>query len=299
MGKVFIIGGTTYDHIVSLNEFPKPIPQTIHEAAFNETTGSTGSGKALCMQKLNMPNAFYSILGNDIYGKRIIEDLSKENINFLYDFDPKGTERHINIMDSNGGRISMFITQSSEQPRMSIETIKKEINDADVLVLNIISYCKKIVPLVKESGKQVWTDLHDYTDENPYHEAFIDAAHYIFLSSDNLDDYKAVMKKLMARGKELIVCTHGKEGATALDKDGNWYEQNALSGIEIVDSNGAGDNFFSGYLYAHLHRKSIQKCLQYGTICGALCVMSGQLTNQHLSPALANEWMRKEFNLVF
>ncbi len=298
MQKIFIIGGTTYDHIITLDEFPQPVPQTIHKAPFNETTGSTGSGKALCMQKLNIPNTLYSIVGNDIYGKRIIEHLSNEKVNFIYDFDPKGTERHINIMDNNGGRISMFVTQSSEHPQMSIDVIKQEIDAADIIVLNIISYCKEIIPLVKEANKPVWTDLHDYTDDNPYHESFIETAQYILLSSDNLDDYKKVMKKLIARGKELVVCTHGKDGATALDKEGNWFEQNALTDIKVVDSNGAGDNFFSGYLYAHLQGKTIQECLQFGTICGALCVKSKQLVHEQLSPAFVNDCLNKEIGFI-
>lgn len=72
---VFVIGGTTYDHIVSLESFPEAVPQTIHHAPFNETIGSTGSGKALCFQKLNVPTVLYSVLDDDIYGKRIIEHL--------------------------------------------------------------------------------------------------------------------------------------------------------------------------------------------------------------------------------
>ena len=113
MKKIFIIGGTTFDHIISLESFLEPVPQTIHRAMFNEATGSTGAGKALCLTKLGMPNILYSVLGNDEFGNRIIHHLESENVNFIYDFDPNGTERHVNIMNSEGERISIFITQSS------------------------------------------------------------------------------------------------------------------------------------------------------------------------------------------
>ena len=41
--------------IVTLDKFPRPVPQTIHNAPFYAATGSTGSGKALCFTKLGVP----------------------------------------------------------------------------------------------------------------------------------------------------------------------------------------------------------------------------------------------------
>lgn len=34
----------------------------------------------------------------------------------------------------------------------------------------------------------------------------------------NLPDYHATMQALIARGKELVICTHGKAGATLLTR---------------------------------------------------------------------------------
>lgn len=283
MKNIFVIGGTTFDHIVRLENFPKPIPQTIHEAAFYEATGSTGAGKALCLSKLNVPNVLYSVLGDDTFGEQIKNHLELENVNFIYDYDSKGTERHINIMDSDGGRISIFITQSSEKPNISIDKIRTELEKSDIIVLNIISYCKEIIPLLPLNQKPIWTDLHDYDDGNEYHEPFIEAADYIFLSSDNLKDYKQTMIRLMKRVKKLVVCTHGKKGATALTNEGEWVEEQAIPNFKLVDSNGAGDNFFSGFLYAFYHGKSMRDCMRYGAICGAECITSSQLVASHLN----------------
>ena len=293
MKSVFVIGGTTFDHIISVKDFPKPIPQTIHNVSFYEATGSTGAGKALSLKKLDVPTVLYSVLGNDQYGKQIINYLEKEKVNFIYDIDPKGTERHINIMDSNGGRISMFITQSSEKPEISVNKIEKEIINADIIVLNIISYCKEIIPFLQKKQKPIWTDLHDYIDGNEYHKPFIDIADYIFLSSDNLNDYKQTMLKLIEDGKELVVCTHGKRGATALTKSGKWIDEPAISNFKLVDSNGAGDNFFSGFLWAYLTGKPINECMKYASICGALCITSKQLVYKNLTLNLLQDTYSK------
>jgi aryl-phospho-beta-D-glucosidase BglC (GH1 family) len=76
--------------------------------------------------------------------------------------------------------------------------------------------------LLKKYNKEVWTDLHDYNEGNPYHKDFIDAADYVFLSSDNLSDYKSTMQDIMSRNKKLVVCTHGKKGASALTSELKW-----------------------------------------------------------------------------
>lgn len=51
----------------------------------------------------------------------------------------------------------------------------------------------------------------------------------------------------MSQGKELIVCTHGSGGATALTKTGEWIELPIISDYKFKDANGAGDSFFSGF----------------------------------------------------
>jgi sugar/nucleoside kinase (ribokinase family) len=295
MKKVLILGGTTYDHIVYLDKFPNPEPQTIHVAPFQEATGSTGSGKALNMTKLGISNTLVSVLGNDYYGQKIIHHLKQENVDFTYYIDPKGTERHFNIMDKQGNRISMFITQSSENVNFDFKTIDDMMIESDLIVLNIISYCKQFVPLVEKHNKPVWTDLHDYDGLNTYHEPFINASQYIFLSSDNLPDYRQTMQKLMDKGKEFVICTHGKNGATALTKDGEWIDQPALTNFPIIDTNGAGDSFFSGFLYGYIQNKPIKECLQYGTLCGAHCITSNQLAADHLSSKILETEFQKYY----
>lgn len=293
MQKVLIIGGTTFDHVVHLPQLPQPVPQTIHQAFFHEGTGSTGSGKALNLQKLGVSTQLYSVLGKDSYGAFVEQDLALAGVNAFYDYDPKGTERHINLMDATGNRISIFITQSSETIAYNKTAIQQAIDEADLLVLNIISYCRGLIPMVTAPGKPVWTDLHDYDGENSYHRDFIDAAGYIHLSSDNLPGYKKVMQQFINDGKEMVVCTHGKAGASLLTKQGEWLEEKALPLSSLVDANGAGDAFFSGFLFGWMKDEPLQTCMQLGTVCAALCLASKELSAENLSAELLmNEWRK-------
>ncbi|WP_088043148.1 carbohydrate kinase family protein [Bacillus sp. EAC] len=295
MKKVLVLGGTTFDSIITLEKLPEPTPQTIHYAPFHETLGSTGAGKAINLRKLNVPSVLHSIIGDDLYGKNIIQSLQQEDVTFIYDIDEKGTERHVNLMDTDGKRISIFVTQSSDKPDLDLPRLEKLIQECDIVALNIIAYTKQLIALCKKYNKPIWTDLHDYNDHNPYHEDFIEIADYIFLSSDNLSDYKSVMKRFIDLGKQLVVCTHGKRGATALTKDGRWIKMDIIDDYKFRDANGAGDSFFSGFIYGFLQQKSTEDCLRFGTICAGLCITSAELAYDDLSEELLQQEYMKYY----
>jgi len=60
----------------------------------------------------------------------------------------------------------------------------------------------------------------------------------------------------------------------------------AIEGMEIVDSNGAGDSFFAGLLYGYLKGKNWGKALQYALTCGALAVTDSELAFSGFTPFL-------------
>ncbi|MDB8543733.1 carbohydrate kinase family protein [Turicibacter sanguinis] len=297
MKKVLVIGGTTFDSIVYLDKLPQGQPQTLFASSpLNETLGSTGAGKALNLTKLGIDTTLHSVIGDDEYGHKIIRKLKDAGVNFEYDFDPLVTERHVNLLDPLGQRISIFVTQGSAQPALDLERLEKLIMECDIVVLNIISYTKQLIKLIEKHQKPIWTDLHDYNLENPYHQPYIEAANYIFVSSDNLPEYHETMLQWMSQGKELIVCTHGSGGATALTKTGEWIELPIISDYKFKDANGAGDSFFSGFLYAYLNGKSIIDCMKYATILGGLCISSYELAHEKLSAELVEQHFLKYYN---
>ncbi len=289
MKKVLILGGSTYDLKIYLDELPAPLPQTIHKAPHREGPGSTGTGKAVPLTLLGVPSVLYTAAGDDWYGRQIEQYLQHNKVAYHMHYDPAGTQRHVNLMDRNGGRISMFITQSSENLPHDTGLLEELLTACDIVVLNIIPYCKSLIPLVKASGKEVWTDLHDYDGNSAYHSPFINCAQFVQLSSDNLPNYQPVMEKMMEQGKEMVVCTHGKKGASLMAKDGSFLEYPAIPVESIVDSNGAGDSFFAGMMYGYLHAKPWHTCLHYGLQCGALAVQDEGLCYRGLTPAIIND----------
>lgn len=89
--------------------------------------------------------------------------------------------------------------------------------------------------------------------------------------------------KWMGEGNELVICTHGKGGAIALTKVDQWIEMPIISDYEFKDANGAGDSFFSGFLYGHLKGESVANCMKYVTIVAGLYINSYELAFEDLT----------------
>lgn len=293
MKKVLILGGTSYDEIIYLDRLPEPVSATLFASGI-EAVGSTGAGKALALTRLNIDNRLHSILGNDEPGNKIIAYLESMGVRFTYDID-RQTERHVNLMDREGKRISIFVKSSSPDLPLNLERLENMIKEADLIVLNIIGYTKRLIPIIQKYRKEVWTDLHDYQADNPYYKPFIDASDVIFLSSDRLPDYLKWMTTWTREGKKFVVATHGKDGATLVERNKEPRFEPIIDAYQLVDANGAGDSFFSGFLYGYLHGNSLEKCLCYGTIAGGVKITSHQLVSEKLSP----EYLENMFQKIY
>lgn len=67
----------------------------------------------------------------------------------------------------------------------------------------------------------------------------------------------------------VLVVKQGAQGATAFP-----YSEAPVHAAPIqvipIDTTGAGDAFDAGFIYACIHGASLQRCLQYGVVCGGL-----------------------------
>ena len=293
--RVLVLGGLSFDTIVYLDALPPPVPHTVTATRFHETIGETGAGKALNLEKLGFHVAFHALLGADALGDRLAATLQHHGIDFIREPDPRGTRRHVNLMDASGDRLSISIAQEGPEPRIDHRPIESLLPECDYVVLNIDDYCRDLIQPIKAAGKEIWSDIHDYNGYNAYHQDFIAAADYLFLSSDLLPDYRTFMERMRKLGKRLVVCTHGRDGSSALSANSQWMEVPSLPDVPIRDTNGAGDAYFAGYLYGETRGYDVLRCMQLGTLVGGLCITSSELAHPQLSRAWVETAWSKQY----
>jgi sugar/nucleoside kinase (ribokinase family) len=296
MTRVLVMGGVTWDTVLHLDHFPEPQPQTIFSQGFHETLGGTGAGKALNLARLGFDVTLHALLGDDAVGERAAQTLTDVGVHLLAETDPLGTERHVNLLDDQGRRISIYANSATFEPDIDLSGLEAQIPRHDILVINIINYTRRLIPAARQLNMPIWCDLHDYDGESDYHQDYVDAATYLVFSSDAMPDFRPFMHEQVQRGKQLVVCTHGKEGATALSAEGRWYETPIIDAYEQVDTSGAGDSFFAGVLYGFSQGYDVERCMRLGAIVGGLCVTVRELGYPDLSPARVEAEYARHFD---
>ncbi|MET7398838.1 PfkB family carbohydrate kinase [Dactylosporangium sp. NPDC005572] len=283
MPNVLIAGPVAWNLLIYVDELPRPEPHTVFAARHHETLGGTSAGKALNLSRLGIDVTLATLLGDDEPASRIRTELLSPGIELLAFSSANGSERHVNLMDRHGSRLSVYLTLPT--PAAEVTVPASLLSRADVVVVDLADHSR---PFLRTAGKPIWCDLHDYDGESEFHREFAEAADAVFVSDERLPDPLAFLHARIAAGAGLAVCTHGARGATALARGGSPVHVPATPVEEVVDTNGAGDAFFAGFLAAHLRGADLEECLRQATRAGALAVRTRDLA----PPDLTEESLR-------
>jgi sugar/nucleoside kinase (ribokinase family) len=281
---VLVVGPVAWNVLVAVDEFPEPRPHRIDATGDHEAVGGTSAGKALNLARLGVPVTLATVIGDDEAGRRIAAELTGNGVELLTTPSASGSERHLNLMDRHGRRLSIYLNRP--EPTGPVTPPADVLAAATAVVVDLARYAQPMLRQARAAGKQIWCDLHDYDGVEPYHREYAEAADCVFVSDEGLADPLAFLRERIAAGARLAVCTHGAYGATALERGGEPIRVAAEPVREVVDTNGAGDAFFAGFLAARLAGAGLAECLRQATRAGASAVRSRQLAAADLTPDL-------------
>ncbi|MET9022031.1 carbohydrate kinase family protein [Actinopolymorpha sp. NPDC004070] len=284
---VVVCGPASWNHIVRVAELPAPYPHMVVADGDVETLGGTSAGKALHLVDLGRPVTLHTVVGGDVHAERIQAALTAAGVPLRVCRVPGASERHLNLMDPQGGRLSIYLDLPKFADRGLPDgacpdtVLREQLGGARAVVLDLSEHSRDLIDVVRAMGVPIWTDIHDYDGSAAFHRPFIDAASYVFMNADGLDDPLAFMHSLVADRARLAVCTLGAQGATAVDDSHEVHRIPAAPVAAVVDTNGAGDAFMAGFLHAHLSGSTTQRALRAGAEQAVRA-----LTTVHLSPLL-------------
>ncbi|MER6118068.1 adenosine kinase [Streptomyces sp. NPDC001743] len=270
---VLVLGGSGVDTIVYVPELPLPYADSYMIRPGIETrAGQTGDFVALGLSTLGLRTHHVDMIGDDPSGDLIRAFHRDRGIDFTEVPLPGGTKRAVNLVSPDGRRLSLYDdSRSQESDRLPEDLIRKLAAVSRHAHVSITYPCAFALPLLREAGLTVSTDLHNWDGENPYHEAFAHAADLVFVSTTALRDPERTMRQILERGRaEAVVATAGAEGSYLLTAgDGLVHVPAVTPRAPVVDSNGAGDAYASGFLFARLAGEDLRRCALHGAVAGA------------------------------
>jgi sugar/nucleoside kinase (ribokinase family) len=275
MRNVFVAGPVSWNQLVYLDRLPEPRPHTVFARRHVEALGGTSAGKSLNLAALGADVTLSTVVGDDEQGAWVRERLTAAGVRLLVDQARGATERHLNLMTMDGRRLSIYLDLSPVAHRRADE-VAAALAACEVAVIDLSEHSRPLLAQARAIGRPVWCDIHDYNGADRFHRDFIEAAEALFLNDDGMADPLPFMRDRVAAGTEIAVLTQGAAGATAVTRSGQLHVPCAP--VEhIVDTNGAGDAFFAGFLLAHLDGASIDEALRAGHAQAARCLASQDL----------------------
>ncbi len=275
--KIVCIGHSTYDITLPVTIYPKENKKYRTDQLI-ECAGGSASNGAYLLNQWGADVAFYTAIGNDYFGEKIINDFKiagmdtshieiipnhKTSSSYIIANTEKGTRTIITSKGENLKKLKEkveiepdFILTDGEHYETVIETLEKYKNAISILDAGRLSETNKKI------GKMVTYLICSKDFAEDFAEASID--------SNNIDSIVYCYNKLKKYFNTNIVITLEDKGSfTEIE---NKYEIIKSLSVKAIDSTGAGDIFHAAFTYFLSKNYSLKESLHYASIAGALSV---------------------------
>jgi sugar/nucleoside kinase (ribokinase family) len=269
--RVVVIGNIGIDTNVYL---PGDNIDIIHEANFTTNTdivGQAGGYASRGYRRLGAETAFIGSIGADWMGDHIRSVLTKDGIDVRGLFtDPHGTSRSVNLVFPDGTRKNFYDGKSHMTLKVPEEQSLALLQGASLVHFNIPNWARTLLEPARQSGATIACDIQDVMDPaDPYRLDFVRGAEYLFFSAANHPDPRPVMEYYLSLNPRLVIlATMGAKGCSLATPDGFAHYPPAQLDLPVVDTNGAGDAFATGFLVSRvIEQRTLEDAVRRAQIC--------------------------------
>jgi len=274
------------------------------------------SSAARMAKKYGMTTGFIGVVGNDGFGKGIVDALKRDGVNTDgVQYSKNHTGVAFNQYNTDGSRSFIFCAGAAGEtsPEIVKEELFKDIKLLHIMgsALSISESSKKAVYKAIEIAMKVNPNVDISLDPNLRPEMMpieqiinickpvVDVATIILPSGEEAEMLAQKTGALeacnhlfnIAPRLKVVVLKKGKDGAMAITKtekvDVPSYK------VKQVDATGAGDSFGGGFVVEYLQNKPLKDCVKFANAVGALKVTNfGPIPNH--SREFVEEFMSKQ-----
>ncbi len=294
MNKPILVSGLiNIETSLRISSFPlEYFPVTYPFFGISSSVSGVGYNIAKALTVLGDRVRFLSIIGQDIAAQQVRAQLIEENIPWKYILNQPGqTAQSVILFDANGRRQIHTDLKNIQESTYPSELFDKALEDADICALCNINYSRPLLMRARTAGRRVATDVHTISDlEDEYNRDFMQAADILFQSDERLpvspeDWVRRIWNRYPA---EIVVVGLGRLGALLGLREGHTLVRiPAVHTRPVVNTIGAGDALFSGFLHCYNQGippfEALQKAVVFASYkIGVTSASDGFLTAQAL-----------------
>lgn len=273
------------------------------QTLFAQNPGGAPANVAVVAAKLGGHVAFIGKAGKDMHGEYLKSVLEKENVEtegMLLDGNYFTTLAFVNV-DEHGERTFSFARKPGADIKMEKEEIDVDILDkTQIFHVGSLSLTEQpardtthyAIQRAKEKGSIISYDPNYraslWKDEETAKEQMRSLIPYVDIMKISDEETKLLTDKespeeaaeiLFKKGVKIIAVTLGSDGAYLYCREGGVHIPGFAS--KVVDTNGAGDSFWGGFLYCiskggkrpeDVSMDELKKFVRFGNAVASLCV---------------------------
>lgn len=270
MSKILISGLVNTETTVKIKEFPIAY-FPIDYPFFGVNTGVAGVAYNLskALKSLGDQVRLISMTGNDFGGEYVRKEVEAIGISTKDMIkDLRQTPNSVILYDGEGKR--QIYCDLKDIQEMNFDFHKEMYQDCDVIIACNTNFNRNLLKKAKADGKLIATDVHVLSDvEDAYNMDFMKYADILFLSDEGIrrDEKEFLMEIEKRYENDIIVLGQGSKGALMyVKKEERFYDFPAVTTGRVVNTVGAGDALFSGFIHYYVKGAGAKEALKKAEI---------------------------------
>ncbi|GMR24159.1 MAG: sugar kinase [Acidobacteriota bacterium] len=272
------VGLVVRDFFVLMDRYPAS-DEKLPAREIKETGGGPVPTALVTMARFGRKTAIAGVVGNDIGGRFLVDDLERENINTDAVAVRDGFESQTSVIVVENGRRTILEAPLGVGFPLTwddVRTLPFEDSGALLLDARKVDVQLQAAARVREAGGLVVLDCGHPRDGVDDLVALSDVVIFshtypsaLFGPDYDVDDFvRQTVDKLPASGPAIAGVTLGAEGCALAGRDEPFFRLPGVA-VEAMDTTGAGDVFHGAFTHAFLKTKSVRDAARFANLTAA------------------------------
>lgn len=290
MSNILVVGSLNMDFVINVKKMPLS-GETILGEDVNLVPGGKGANQAYAVGKLGGQVDMIGAVGDDLYGRMLIENLQNVGVGTSGIEIIQGTPTgNAFISVDEGGENSIIVVQGANN-KLTTQMIDKHVDlikRADIIIMQL-EIPLEVVEYVKTLAQEKLIILDPAPAQDNLSKQFLEGFTIVKPNETELqtligkkletkEELISGAEELLEKGIQTVIVTLGGDGALLVTKDKTEYFK--AQKVTAVDTTAAGDCFTAALALALSKGKAYAEAIQFGnSVSGIVVTRKGAQTS--------------------